>query len=141
MLMSSRPIEAEAMPLPSELTTPPVMKMCRVGPSRLLVLDMVGSVDGVVAAPAREEGVIVGAGVDAGGGVGDLGAGDADAGLQRAQLLELLALLEPARRQAGIVEQHLPAVGVDAEVAPADLRRGAALAVPGHRRAAEVERA
>jgi hypothetical protein len=50
----------------------------------------------LVGAPARQEGIVVGARIDARRGVRDHAAGDADAGLERAQLLELLAALEAA---------------------------------------------
>src|SRR3954469_12870393 len=125
MLISSRPSDADVMPLPSDETTPPVMKMCRVGPLRracsaglsaLSCLSIVSHPSGRTCAPACKEGIVIGAGVDARRGVRDHRAGDADAGLQRPQLFELLQPFQTTRRQPRVPQQDLAAVGVDPEV-------------------------
>ena len=64
----------------------------------------------------RDERRVVGRRVDAAGGVLDDADQDRAAGLQHAKLLELLGLFERRRRQRGDFEQHVAAVGVDAEV-------------------------
>ena len=69
---------------------------------------------------AGDEGRIVGRRIDAGGGVVDDADQDRAAGLQHAELLELLGLFERRRRQRGDFEQRLAAIGVDAEVLEED---------------------
>src|SRR5689334_8618316 len=116
-LSISAPIEAEASPLPSEETTPPVTKM-----NLVLTLAMRCLSPGPVVVLAAQ--IFLGLlqirrRVDFDRGLVHVGDADAIAVRQRAELLELFRLLERARPHARELQEKIPPVSVDPDVAVA----------------------
>src|SRR5215831_4948643 len=117
---------AHVRPLPSELVTPPVTKMCFTGnPGRPLpplwkfVIDLpVSSRRGLPGRNGRapHESLVVRGRVDARRRTSSDEHADRPAVLERAKLLELLGLFERRLRQTRELEKRLAAVRVDADV-------------------------
>src|SRR5687768_8557918 len=120
----SRASDAALMPLPSELTTPPVTKMnLAIGVSiEARLLQMLGRAEEVLRR------------VDRDGHVPDRRRADAHPGLHRAQLLQALGQLARRGRKAHEALQRLAGVAVDADMPAHRAFRGRA-------RAGEVEAA
>ena len=148
-LSSSAPIDAEASPLPSDDTTPPVTKMNLVRLQSFAISPLRrsssvarrASLVGYVVGQRGARPLQVGRRVDLDRRRCHLGDLDAKAPLQRAQLLELLRLLERRRREPGEAEQEVAPVRVQPDVLVAERAAGAsAVAMVGQRAAREVER-
>ena len=95
--------------------------------------------------PALDEAAVIFGRVDADARLVDDADGDRVAGLEHAELLELLGGFERRGGKRAEVEQELAAIGVEAQVKVGDRRRrcrsrvGKAVAVMGDRAAREVE--
>src|SRR5512143_3504964 len=133
-LSSRAPIEADASPLPSDETTPPVTKMNLV---RFTSLDIPPSPQRCELG-ARPFQVARRVDLDRGG--LNLRHLDAESPFQRPQLLELLGLLERRRRELGEAEQKVAAIDVQADVLVAEDAGRRAVAVMGQRAAREEQR-
>src|SRR5438477_12479646 len=105
----SRPMDAAASPFPREDTTPPVMKMYFVAtltPSSCSGALAQRDLDGGHVLRRVDPEVPAARGEDA----------DRAAMLERAQLLQSFHPLQRRRRPGGVLQQELPAVGVDPDV-------------------------
>src|SRR5262245_4930332 len=128
------PIDAEVSPLPSEETTPPVMKMCLAIPR-----GRESAAGGCSAcAEGRDEARVVGGRVDPDRRAFDRSDRDASSVLQKSELLEPLRSLERRGARAREPLERLAAERVEADVLEG---RDAREARARDRRAREVERA
>src|SRR6266853_89283 len=129
---SNSPIAAEVSPLPSELTTPPVTKMCLVMKERFGISDFgfwisvlriqcsafewLGSVmlipESRILNPLFHKSSIVFRGVNSNRRALDEADPDRGAGLEGTQLLQLFQPFEPTDRQVCEFHQEFAAVGI-----------------------------
>src|SRR5438105_1501221 len=124
------PIEAQVSPLPRELTTPPVTKMClaiagcssvgarcasfyQFGGKLATVLRRVAT---ATLAVKTHEAIVIGARIDAEAGVGDDPHLDLPPQRQHSQLFQFFQLFQRFRRYRGELHEEVAPIGIQSQV-------------------------